>query len=113
MKSHFIEGQSAKKDLSENRTQDTRRCSINMRQISKAELGSATKEFHKNALTPKEYEQLSPSKALSTGDGGTQESLIRVGFTPRSNPLSLYTSFDRKGTPFVCLVLTNTPFIYT
>ena len=38
----------------------------------------------------KQHEQLSPSKALSTRGGGTQESLTRVGFTPRSNPLPLY-----------------------
>ena len=46
--------------------------------------------------------------------GGTQQSFIRGGSSPRSQPVTLlYTIFDRKGIPFIYLLLTNgTPFIY-
>ena len=35
---------------------------------------------------------------------GTQQSFIRRGSAPRSNPSHLYTMFDRRGTPLICLV---------
>ena len=51
---------------------------------------------------------------MGEGGGGTEQSFIRVGSSPRTNPLPFYIPFlKEKGTPFVHLSLTNgTPFMH-
>ena len=42
------------------------------------------------------------------GGGGYQQSLLRGGWVPRSNPLPYKkTIFDRKGTPFLYFLLAS------
>ena len=51
---------------------------------------------------------------ILTGGKGTQQSFLRGGSTPRSNPLHFYIPFlNSKGTPFEYLLLANGYLLHT